>query len=162
MENRIGVKNRKSKKTEENIMQDSIAASERFLYLGVKSSDTITICMPNCYEAMVCSFAASRIGAAVTFLNDMLPEDEVRQYLKQAHSPLLINYAKSAQDNAALIRETDTKYVLTLRPQDTVEQMQKEKISYGDLFTPVSLPRRRGNRGTVQEIKQRFFSKKDA
>lgn len=39
MENRIGVKNRKNKKTEENIMQDSIAASERFLYLGVKSSD---------------------------------------------------------------------------------------------------------------------------
>lgn len=151
------MRNEGSKKTAEDMMQDSIAASEKLLYLGVKDSDTITICMPECYEAAVCVLAANRIGATVTFLDNMLPPDKVRRHLKQFHSPLLINYEKSMADNAELIRKTDTKYVLTLKPQNTIAQLQEENISYGNLFMPSVFSQDKQQAHTIQEIKQQFF-----
>lgn len=146
-----------SKKTAEDMIQDSIVASERFLYLGVKSSDTITICMPDCYEASVCALAANRIGAAVALLDNLLPADEVRRHLEQVHSPLLINYEKSAADNEELIRKTDTKYVLTLKPRNTIAQLQEKEISYGNLFMPAAFLQNPVKECTVQEIKRQFF-----
>lgn len=145
------------KKTAEEMIQDAITTSKKFLCLGVKRADTITICMPDCYEASVCALAANRIGASVDFLDNQLAPDEVRQHLKQCHSPLLINYEKSAADNAALIEKTDTKYVLTLKPQNTITQLEEEKVSYGNLFMPVSFSQKEGETCTVQEIRQQFF-----
>ena len=56
------MKNGENEKTAEDMQQDSIVVSEKFLYLGVKRADTITICMPDCYEAAVCALAADKIG----------------------------------------------------------------------------------------------------
>lgn len=155
------MKNGENEKTAEDMMQDSIVVSEKFLYLGVKRSDTITICMPDCYEAAVCALAANRIGATVTFVDNTLPPDEVRQHLKQFHSLLLINYEKSMADNAELIRTTDTKYVLTLKPQNTIAQLQEEKIPYGNLFMPSVFSDNKEQACTVQKIKQQFFGERN-
>ena len=155
------MKNVENNKTAEDMMQDSMVASEKFLYLGVKRADTITICMPDCYEAAVCVLAADKIGATVTYVDSTLPPDGVRQHLKQFHSLLLINYEKSMADNAELIRTTNTKYVLTLKPKNTIAQLQKEKIPYGNLFMSSALSDNKGQACTVQEIKQQFFCERN-
>ncbi|MBD5496672.1 MAG: AMP-binding protein [Lachnospiraceae bacterium] len=155
------MKNGENEKTAEDMQQDSIVVSEKFLYLGVKRADTITICMPDCYEAAVCALAADKIGATVTYVDSTLPPNEVRQHLKQFHSLLLINYEKSMADNAELIRTTNTKYVLTLKPKNTIAQMQEEKIPYGNLFMSSVLSDNRGQACTVEEIKQQFFCERN-
>ena len=61
------MKNVENNKITEEMMQDSMVASEKFLYLGVKCADTITICMPDCYEAAVCALAADKALKTVSF-----------------------------------------------------------------------------------------------
>lgn len=102
--------------TFQELLNTADTLSRAFQTLGVTSEDIIAVCMPNLPQAVAIFFAANRIGAAVTFLSEVAPPDEIRHYLKLYHSPLLFNYDKDSVYNQTLIQGTTTKYIITLYP----------------------------------------------
>lgn len=118
--------------------------SASFLALGIRRGDIISICMPNFYQGIAAFFAANRIGAVVSFLNDRSTLEEIRHYLKLFRSPLLINYASDEEYNEMLVKGTSVRHVVTLREDEIHRHFQGAKdgkvditalqLRYQDLF----------------------------
>lgn len=125
--------------TFEELLGDAVSISNAFAVLGVRPGEIITVCMPNLYEAVAVFFAANRIGAAVTFLNEFSSSTEVRHYLNLFHSPLLLNYEQNEADNHALIQDTNVRHVITLRKDEARQQSQTagigENVEWPTLLT---------------------------
>ncbi len=104
--------------TYKELIGQSIIVSKAFKELGVKQNDIIAISMDNYYQAFVLFFAANRIGATVTFLNNAAPYDEIRNYLNEYESPLFINFDKDIEYNKKIKSETKLRNTITLEKKD--------------------------------------------
>lgn len=127
--------------TYRDLIEQSVIVSKAFKELGIKQNDIIAISMDNYYQAFVLFFAANRIGATVTFLNNAAPYDEIRNYLNEYESPLLINFDKDFEYNKRMKSETKLKNIITLEKKDLSKNGFDESknngyndfISYGEL-----------------------------
>lgn len=97
------------------MFQDAKTVSIALTVLGVKRGDIIAICMPNFYQAVIPFLACNRIGAIATYLNPGMSDEEIKEYLKSYNSPVFFNFAKSQEDNSAILKDTPTKYTVTLQ-----------------------------------------------
>lgn len=121
--------------TFQELLNISDTLSRSFLALGLTSKDIITVCMPNCPQSIAIFFAANRIGAAVTFLSEATPPEEIRHYLKLYHSPLLFTYEKGYSYNHALIQDIDTKFVVTVsKVKMSIPYNDSSCLSFNDLL----------------------------
>lgn len=98
------------------MFQDARIVSTALTVLGVKRGDIVAICMPNFYQAIVPFFACNRIGAIATYLNPGMSDDEIKEYLKLYSSPILFNFAKTREENAALLDDSPANYIITVQP----------------------------------------------
>lgn len=123
--------------------------------LGVCSNDIVTVCMPNLPQAIAVFFAANKIGAAVTFLSEAAPPDEIKHYLKLYQSPILFNYDKDLGYNQNLIEGTRTKHVVTLYQHKTTTYCS-DTLAYMDYDRALSLT------GKVSHMKICFSRRRNA
>ena len=98
------------------MFQDAKTVSVALTVLGVKRGDIVAICMPNFYQAIIPFLACNRIGAIATYLNPGMSDEEIKEYLKLYNSPVFFNFAKSQEENAAILKDTPTAYTVTLQP----------------------------------------------
>lgn len=127
--------------TYKDLINQSIIVSKALKELGIKQNDIIAISMDNYYQAFVLFFAANRIGATVTFLNNAAPYDEIRNYLNEYESPLFINFDKDTEYNKKMKSDTKLKNIITLEKKDlSINGFSGQKnngyndfISYGEL-----------------------------
>ncbi|MBN2533547.1 MAG: AMP-binding protein [Spirochaetales bacterium] len=61
-------------------------AADAFLSSGLKKSDTVTICLPNCPQALILFYALNKIGAIASMIHPLSAPSEIEFYLKESGS----------------------------------------------------------------------------
>ena len=103
------------------MFRDADTVSQALKALGVRRGDIIAICMPNFYQAVLPFLACNRIGAIATYLNPGMSNEEIKGYLRQFSSPVLFNFDRSEDDYSSLLKNTATKYTITLHSENLNE-----------------------------------------
>ena len=60
--------------------------------LGVKKGDVVSICMPNTPEGLEVFYACNKIGAVADMIHPLSAVNEIKFYLKESNSRILILY----------------------------------------------------------------------
>lgn len=82
--------------TRRDLKRDRDLLAKAFLNLGIKKGDIIMVATGrSTYANIVIFFAANRIGATVSFLDEKSTRDTLIHYLDEFQSPLLITFKKS-------------------------------------------------------------------
>ena len=74
--------------------------------LGVKKGDIVTICMPNTPEALETFYAINKIGAIADMIHPLSAPNEIKLYLNQSKSRILILYNANYEKVEEIINET--------------------------------------------------------
>ncbi len=90
------------KKTTYARFLDQIDAAARGLTkLGIRRGDRVTICMPNCPQALHCFYGLNRIGAIPNMIHPLSAAQEIAFYINVSHSRAILTldqfYGKVAQ-----------------------------------------------------------------
>jgi len=67
---------------------DKTAAA--FTYMGVKRGDVMTICLPNCPQALFAFYALNRIGAVASMIHPLSVGEEIRTFLDISESKWML------------------------------------------------------------------------
>ena len=82
--------------TRRELKNDIKTLAKAFLELGIKKKDIILVATGrSMYESVLIFFAANRIGATVSFLDEKTARDTLIHYLEEFNSKLLITYKYS-------------------------------------------------------------------
>ena len=77
------------------------AAAKGLVNLGIGKGDRVTICMPNCPQALDCFYALNRIGAIPSMIHPLSAPKEIAFYLEVSRSKAILTldqfYGKVAQ-----------------------------------------------------------------
>ncbi len=92
-------------------------AAKGFLSIGVKKGDRVTICLPNCPQAVDSFYALSRIGAVANLLHPLSAPEEIRHALQLAHSRVLLTLDQFYEKAAAAVQEPVTIVAARLRDE---------------------------------------------
>ncbi|MCD7859625.1 MAG: AMP-binding protein [Firmicutes bacterium] len=75
-------------------------AARAFAAAGVQRGDFVTICMPNCPQAVICLYALNRIGAVANMVHPLSAQGEITHYLTYSGSKMMLTldlfYEKSS------------------------------------------------------------------
>lgn len=101
-------------------------AARAFLAMGIKSGDSVTICMPNTPQALDCFYALNRIGAIANMVHPQSARSEITFYLNISHSKAILTvdlfYEKVEE---ALLDVEQPVTVLVARIQDELNPALK-------------------------------------
>ncbi len=64
--------------------------AKAFVALGVKPDEMVTICLPNCPQAVYAMYALNLVGAISSMIHPLSSEGEITQYLDQVNSRFAI------------------------------------------------------------------------
>lgn len=84
---------------------NSIAKSLKVL--KVEKGDIVTICMPNTPEAVMTFYACNKIGAVADMIHPLSAPNEVKQYLEESNSKILILYDANYEKYREVIAESN-------------------------------------------------------
>ena len=88
--------------------------SKSLKYLGVKKGDVVTICMPNTPEAVMTFYAINKIGAVADMVHPLSAPNEIKKYLKDSKSRILILYDMNYVKYKEILMDTNVyKIILT-------------------------------------------------
>jgi long-chain acyl-CoA synthetase len=94
--------------TYEKLVPQIRQAEKSFRAMGIKEGDTVTICMPNMPQTVICMYAVNAIGAIASMIHPLSAVHEIAFYLKEAGSHTLItidqfyNKAKKVRELVSL------------------------------------------------------------
>lgn len=71
-------------------MVDIAKCAKAFKASGIKKGDIITICMPNTPEAIIAFYAINKIGAIANMIHPLSSENEIKHYLEDTNSIVLV------------------------------------------------------------------------
>ena len=99
--------------------------SEKFLMLGVKKYDIITIISANIPEAIISFYALNKIAAVVNFLHPMLSQNEIKNSLKRYKSKYLIAMDITLDKINNVIDETDVEKIIMISAGISMKKFKK-------------------------------------
>ena len=95
-------------------------AAKSLQSLGVKKGDIVTICMPNTPEAIVAFYACNKIGAVADMVHPLSAKNEIKFYLKQSKSRILILFDGNYEKVSDIIKETSVYKTILVSPKDSM------------------------------------------
>ena len=79
------------KKTSYTQIIDRVEAAAKALYhRGIRKGDRVTICMPNCPQALDCFYALNRLGAVANMIHPLSAAQEIAFYIQVSHSKAIL------------------------------------------------------------------------
>ena len=86
--------------------------AKAFCAAGIKPGDKVTICLPNCPQALMCFYAVNLIGAVANMIHPLSSEGEIVFYLKDSNSVAAITLNQFYGKWEAVRREVDLKTLI--------------------------------------------------
>ena len=99
--------------------------SEKFLMLGVKKYDIVTIISANIPEAVISIFALNKIGAVANLLHPMLSENEIKNCLNLYKTKYLIGMDVGLSKINKIIDDTKVRKVIVISPSTSMRKIRK-------------------------------------
>ncbi len=84
---------------------DETAAGMRAL--GIGKGDKVTICMPNCPQALHCFYGLNRLGAIPNMIHPLSAAKEISFYLNVSHSKAILTLDRFYDKVASVLPEVD-------------------------------------------------------
>ena len=100
-------------------------ASKALMFLGVRQGDVVTICMPNTPEAIVSFYATNNIGAIANMVHPLSAKEEIKHYLLESKSRVLILIDFDYEKVKDILDETIVHKVILVSAKDSMPQRLK-------------------------------------
>ena len=94
--------------------------SNKFLKLGVKKYDIVTILSANIPEALISFYALNKIGAVANLLHPLLSRNEIKDALNLYETKYLLALDSTLKNVNKIIKDTKVKKVIILSPSDSM------------------------------------------
>ena len=111
-------------------MQRIDATAKAYLALGIKKGDRVTICMPNCPQAIDSFYALNRIGAVSNMIHPLSAAGEIKFYLNFSHSKAILTLDQFYTKVAPILPELDDPETRLLIAQIKDELLPHLAIGY--------------------------------
>ena len=89
--------------------------------IGAEKGERITVCMPNTPEAIYMFYAINEIGAVANMVHPLSSENEIEDYVKQAHSKIILCIDISYPKVEAIIKNTELEQVIVVSPTHSMD-----------------------------------------
>ena len=93
--------------------------------LGVREGDKVTVCMPNCPQAVVMFYAINGVGAIANMVHPLSGENEIKFYLKESGSVAAITLDQFYPKFAAIRAEVDLPHLIIATIKDELSPIMK-------------------------------------
>jgi long-chain acyl-CoA synthetase len=100
--------------------------------IGVNESSCIALVLPNCPEFVVSFYAVAQIRAIVLPLNPLLKEDELKYYLSDSKTSVIITDSKRAGVCRSAIAQVDREIRLVITDGYPEQDLSFEELAQGD------------------------------
>ena len=90
-------------------MQKIDETAQAFLAMGIRKGDRVTICMPNCPQALHAFYGLNRIGAVSNMIHPLSAAGEIKFYLNFSHSKCILTLDQFYAKIAPIMPELDDK-----------------------------------------------------
>ena len=105
--------------------------SKALLAIGVRPGDVVTICMPNTPEAVISFYAVNSIGAVSNMVHPLSAKEEIKNYLKESKSRVLIMIDTVYEKIEDILSETLVYKTIVVSPKDSMPKL----LALGYIFT---------------------------
>ncbi|MDD2434821.1 MAG: class I adenylate-forming enzyme family protein [Bacilli bacterium] len=100
-------------------------ACEAFKRHGVKFGDTVTICLPNFPEGIICVYALNKMGAIANMVHPLSGEEEIKKYLNNANSKIIVTLDFNKKKIKNIIEDTKLQYVIIVDADNSLKMHLK-------------------------------------
>ena len=97
------------KTTFAQFMEKIDQTAQAFLAMGIGKGDRVTICMPNCPQALHAFYGLNRIGAVSNMIHPLSAAGEIKFYLNFSHSKCILTLDQFYAKIAPVMPELDNK-----------------------------------------------------
>lgn len=87
---------------------------------GIKPQDVVTICMPNTPEAVIAFYALNKIGVVANMIHPLSSEKEIKNFLNEANSKMLLTIDSSLDKISKILSETKVAKTVVVSPADSM------------------------------------------
>ena len=116
--------------------------SKSLLKLGVKEKDVVTICMPNTPEALIAFYACNNIGAIANMVHPLSGQDEIKLYVNETNSKILIMIDMCYEKVEDIIKETSLLKTIVVSAKDSMPMLWSIGYQFSRGFR-IKKPKRR-------------------
>ena len=114
-----------------DVLADNLAAD-----FSVGKGDTVTLCMPNSPAALLCFYAANKLGAAVNLVHPFIPPEKLKESIDRTASKLVLVYdlykcGKYDFGVPTLVSDS-SRYMAT--PAKAYYRLTKKRTAFGESF----------------------------
>ena len=114
--------------------------ADKFLTLGVKKFDIVTILSANTPEAVISFYALNKIGAVANMLHPLLSQNEIKQALNLYETKFLIALDITLKNVTKVIKETKVERVIVTSPSNSMNLFMKIGCYFMTLKTKYKKP----------------------
>ena len=111
-----------------NILIDLCAKS--MLKNGVKENDIVTICMPNTPEAVISFYALNKIGAVANMIHPLSGQVQIRDYLNEVNSKLVITMDMVYDKILNVVDETSVNKIVSVTAFDSMPFVMRKLFKF--------------------------------
>ncbi len=81
---------------------------------GIKSGDRVTVCLPNCPQAVIMVYALNKIGAIASMIHPLSADKEIEFYVNESQSIAAITLEKTYEAFSRVLTTSDSLKLLIL------------------------------------------------
>ncbi len=93
--------------------------------LGIRKGERITICMPNCPQALICFYAVNKIGGVTSMIHPLSPPKELKFYLNLSNSKYAITLDAFYNNFKDIIGDTSIEKLILAKITDYLSPLKK-------------------------------------
>lgn len=97
--------------------------SRSLMSFGVQKGDVVSICMPNTPEAVEMFYACNKIGAVADMIHPLSAANEIKFYLTESKSKILMLYDANYEKVKEIIKETNIKKMIVVSVKESMPKM---------------------------------------
>lgn len=94
--------------------------AKKMISIGIKEKDIVTVCMPNTPEAVIAFYALNKIGAVANMIHPLSSENEIKYFINEVNSKLVITIDSSAEKINKIINDTNLESAIIVSPSDSM------------------------------------------
>lgn len=106
--------------TYKNFIKEIDKAARSFRCYGIRPGDVVTICMPNMPEGVISFYALNKIGAIANMIHPLSAEEEIKNYLNEADSVMLVAVDICYEKIERILSETKVYKVILVSANDSM------------------------------------------
>ena len=102
-----------------------LEAEKAFRAIGIKEGDTVTVCLPNMPQTVICLYAINAIGAIASMIHPLSAVHEIAFYLKEAQSRTIVSMDQFYSKLKKVRELVDLDHMIIARISDALSPIKK-------------------------------------